>query len=48
MTAVTARHIDPPLVLLAMDWADGEAGRISGFRHRRTPGFTNLATGAVP
>jgi len=49
MTAVTAKvYRSPSLVLLAMDWADGESRQdFLGFAIRRTPGFTHLATGAV-
>lgn len=49
MTAVALRaYRSPSLVLLALDWPDGEARQdFLGFAIRRTPGFTDLATGAV-
>lgn len=48
MAAVNARaYLSPTLVLLAMDWSDGEARQdFLGFAIRRTPGFRDLATGA--
>lgn len=49
MTAVTAKaYRSPSLVLLAMDWPDGENRRdFLGFAVRRTPGFANLTTNTV-
>lgn len=47
MAAVSARaYLSPKLVLLALDWPDGEARQdFLGFAIRRTPGFRDLATG---
>jgi phosphatidylserine/phosphatidylglycerophosphate/cardiolipin synthase-like enzyme len=47
--AVRARaYRSPSLVLLALDWPDGEArGDFLGFAIRRTPGFQDLATGRL-
>jgi phosphatidylserine/phosphatidylglycerophosphate/cardiolipin synthase-like enzyme len=44
MTAVIARaYLSPTLVLLAMDWPDGENRKdFLGFAVRRTPGFLDL------
>ncbi len=49
MSAVLARaYRSPSLVLLAMDWPDGESRNdFLGFAIRRTPGFKDLATGVV-
>jgi|SRR5882672_2651008 len=49
MATVEVRaYLSPSLVLLAMDWPDGEArSDFLGFAIRRTPGFKNLQTGVV-
>lgn len=49
MTSVAAKaYLSPSLVLLALDWSDGaERQDFLGFAIRRTPGFLDLATGAV-
>ncbi|OAI49901.1 hypothetical protein AYO43_00570 [Nitrospira sp. SCGC AG-212-E16] len=49
MSTVSAKaYRSPSLVLLAMDWADGENQQdFLGFAIRRTPGFANLATNTV-
>jgi phosphatidylserine/phosphatidylglycerophosphate/cardiolipin synthase-like enzyme len=46
MTTVKARaYLSPTLVLLAMDWADGEKqDDFLGFAIKRTPGFQDLRT----
>jgi PLD-like domain len=47
-SAVVKAYRSPSLVLLAMDWPDGEAhADFLGFAVRRTPGFQNLANGTV-
>jgi len=48
MTTVLARaYLSPTLVLLAMDWPDGEKRNdFLGFAVRRTPGFQDLKTKA--
>jgi hypothetical protein len=47
MAKVNARaYLSPSLVLLAMDWPDGETRQdFLGFQIRRTPGFLDLNTG---
>jgi phosphatidylserine/phosphatidylglycerophosphate/cardiolipin synthase-like enzyme len=47
MAAINARaYLSPSLVLLAMDWPDGESRQdFLGFAIRRTPGFQDHATG---
>src|SRR5436190_22328549 len=47
MATVTAKaYRSPSLILLAMDWQDGESRNdFLGFAIRRTPGFMDLATG---
>ncbi len=49
MTAVTAKaYRSPSLVLLAMDWADGQNRQdFLGFAIKRTPGFADLATSTI-
>lgn len=49
MAAVNARaYLSPTLVLLAMDWPDGESRQdFLGFAIRRTPGFIDFNTGVV-
>ena len=49
MAIVNARaYLSPTLVLLAMDWPDGEARQdFLGFAVRRTPGFIDFNTGIV-
>jgi hypothetical protein len=49
MAKVNARaYLSPTLVLLAMDWPDGEARQdFLGFQIRRTPGFLDFTTGLV-
>ena len=49
MTKVVAKpYISPSLVLLAMDWPDGEARQdFLGFAIRRTPGFQDNKTGTL-
>ena len=49
MTKVVAKpYTSPSLVLLAMDWPDGEARQdFLGFAIRRTPGFQDNKTGTL-
>jgi PLD-like domain len=49
MTTVAVRaYLSPSLVLLAMDWPDGESRTdFLGFAIRRTPGFQDLKTGTM-
>ena len=49
MSAVVVRaYRSPSLVLLAMDWAEGESRQdFLGFAIRRSPGFTDFATSAM-
>jgi phosphatidylserine/phosphatidylglycerophosphate/cardiolipin synthase-like enzyme len=49
MAKVNARaYLSPTLVLLAMDWPDGETRQdFLGFAIRRTPGFIDFNTGVV-
>src|SRR5262245_8751090 len=49
MSTVLARaYLSPTLVLLAMDWPDGQTRHdFLGFEIRRTPGFLDLTTNAV-
>jgi hypothetical protein len=49
MATVNARaYLSPTLVLLAMDWPDGETRHdFLGFAIRRTPGFLDFNTGVV-
>jgi phosphatidylserine/phosphatidylglycerophosphate/cardiolipin synthase-like enzyme len=45
-TVIGRAYLSPTLVLLAMDWPDGEVRQdFLGFAIRRTPGFRDLATG---
>ena len=49
MSKIDAKaYLSPSLVLLAMDWKDGEGRNdFLGFAISRSPGFKNLATGTV-
>ena len=49
MATVTARaYLSPTLVLLALDWPDGESKQdFLGFAIQRTPGFLDLQTGQL-
>jgi len=49
MTPIKARaYLSPSLVLLAMDWPDGEARNdFLGFAIKRLPGFQDLRTGVL-